>query len=283
MKKIQYTYLITAIILTIPLIVWVFLFNNFMFNKNLADNGTKTVATITSTYSNIEINEEPYYNFKFEFYDEDGNLHTGKSGMVYSYYEIQNMHNVLISYDKNFNAVEVNFEYKNMPELWILPIFGIIGIWFWVLLIRNIYIGKLEKKIIEFGTEKTACYIGGRSYMSVNNQAIYYIEYQYKDENEVLVTKKTSSKYTNEEKEYYEFLGEFKIKEYKGKTVITEIIDLEKMYKELEQKTNEEAEKEELLRKSLELKLCTYCGSKISINDKKCPNCGSSKFERTEN
>ena len=148
---------------------------------------------------------------------------------------------------------------------------------------NNVIKNKFGKKIEKLGTERIAYYVSSSSWVSVNDKSIFYIEYQYKNDNNELITSKTSSKYSYEEVEYYKFLGEFKIKEYKGKSTITEIIDLERMYKELEQKAKEETEKQELLKKELEVKQCVYCGSKISIQDKKCPNCGSTKFEKTEN
>lgn len=274
MRKLKYFYLVFAIAFSIPLVIWGFSFHKFLEKKHIAKTGTEVEATVVNYYSNVEINGEPYYCLEFKFYDTNGNEHFGKTEASYTLYKAQSIDKILIKYDKNFKAVEADFHYTNQIELWLLPIFGVVGIVFWVIFVKSIFSQSQERKIRTQGVEKEGLFIDYGSYLKINEQPYYFIKYQYEDDNGEIKQAKTPCKYTEEEMNYFKVFPHFKIKVLNGNSTITEIIDISKLYRNIKSKKEESS-----LEYRPVFKKCVYCESVVSAQDKKCPNCGSAKFE----
>lgn len=254
----------------IPFIIWCICLGSFIKNVNIAKYGTETTATVVSYSSNVEVNGQKIYKVEYEFEDTNGVKHTGCSSARYTYSTARSMETLKIKYNKNFESIEADFKYTYQVELWFLPIFFVIGASFLVAFIAEIIYKKQMKRVLQFGTETEGRFVETYSNITVNNIKMYKIVYEYNDEYDDVVTRKTKSDYTYEQAMFYQSLGKFKIKYLKGKSAIVESYSA---------KFANELKNRQSVPLNLRKKQCLYCDSVVDYNENKCSNCGSKKFK----
>ncbi|MCQ2556301.1 MAG: hypothetical protein MJ149_03115 [Clostridia bacterium] len=260
--------LIVAIVLTIPLVAWVVMMVNFIKNTNLVRTGKEATATVTNYASDIIINDVPMFKLYYVFTDEQGVEHEGVTSSAYTEYEAGRIHTLQIKYNSKFESIQADYKFTNTVLLWVLPIFGVAGIGFWIALIMEISSDGIAKKVIKFGTPKKATFLYSNSKMMVNDVPYFYIQFEYTDDKGNKKQHRTLCKYSYEEQAFFQQLGEFDIKEYHGHVAVNQKIDIAELNKKLKRQET-----------GIMYKTCNYCGSTISVADKKCPNCGSNDFK----
>ncbi|MCQ2564367.1 MAG: hypothetical protein MJ152_00660 [Clostridia bacterium] len=260
--------LIFAIVFTIPLVVWAFLMVNFIKDTNLVRTGKEATATVTTFASDVMINDVPMFKLYYVFTDDQGMEHEGVTSAAYTQYQAEHTHTLQIKYNSKFESIQADYKCTNTILLWVLPIFGVVGIGFWVALILEIKGDGTSKQVIKLGTPKKATFLYANSKMMVNDVPYFYIQFEYTDEQGNKKQQRTQCKYSYEEQAFFQQLGEFDIKEYHGHVAVNQKIDIAELNKKLKR---QEA--------GIMYKTCNYCGSTISVADKKCPNCGSNDFK----
>ena len=141
------------------------------------------------------------------------------------------MHTILIRYNDKFESAPAEYKNSNTVLLWVLPIFGLVGIGFWISLIIEVADESISKKVLKLGTAKKATFITSNSGVIVNDVPYFSIKYQYVDEHGNTRLKKTQSKYTYDEQAFFQQLSEFDIKEYHGHVAINQKIDIAELTK----------------------------------------------------
>lgn len=115
--------------------------------------------------------------------------------------------------------------------LFIVVVFGIIGISVFFLGIYNIYFYFKRKLISKIGFETIATFIDMQEGKIQNGKSIYYIKYFFTDENNARHEEKSLPRFTFQQAYYFKTLYHFRIR-YKGKNaVITEPLNFEKLAK----------------------------------------------------
>ena len=157
-----------------------------------------------------------------------------------------------------------NVSVENIPfaAIAIFLIFDLVlwGLFAWQL-INNI---KL-KKVMKEGKEYTATFVSCSSNLRVNGVAMYNITYFWTNDMGEHMEGKSLSTYTRFEAEAFRIAKTFKIKASgKDSAIISKPSELIK-----DQVEDGVMEKSDII--------CQYCGSVYGKDEKKCPNCGSSR------
>lgn len=260
--------LLFAIVFTIPLVVWCFILASHFHNLDLLKNGIETTAVVTTYKSDVIVNDVPYYKLYFTYMDTEGKTHTGVTSADYTLSEAESTKTLRIKYNNKFESIQADYKPNNVVLLWVLPIFGAVGIGFWIAFFVELGKGSLAKQILKHGTPNKATFVSASSNIMINNVPYFYIQFEYTDTYGKKHQARTESKYSYEEQEFFQKMGKFDIMEYQGHAAINQKIDIAELNKKLDKQ-----------KAGYAYKTCKYCGSVISAQDKKCPNCGSSDFE----
>lgn len=115
--------------------------------------------------------------------------------------------------------------------IFVVVIFGLIGVVVFFLGIYNIYF-KFKRKIIsKTGFETVATFLDMQVGYTQNGTKMYFIKYFYTDENNVRFEEKSATRFRYQQAYYFKTLFHFKVR-YKGNhAVITEPLDFEKLAK----------------------------------------------------
>ena len=108
-------FILFAIIFLIPVIILIIVFFNQPNYNYILKNGIETTAEIQSGTANtsVKINDVHYYDIRYRFYDENNNVHFGRTSMTYTYQEIIELvkiGTITIKYDpKTFESIEASY------------------------------------------------------------------------------------------------------------------------------------------------------------------------------
>lgn len=285
MKTLKYSMLLIALFFAIPVGFCVAQYVQAFQKIDIVNNGKEAIATVTDYYSDTTINDEEFYYLKYTYEDGNGGIHSGRTSSVFTYEEAFEATTVKIKYSSNFKSIEANytFSFKTEPAAIILTIFVGLDIAFWVVFICICVKDRRDAIIRKNGKEYVATFAGCGTNTYINGAPIFWIEYEYTNDEGIVVKNKTRSLYTDDEKNFFEKTQTFKIKTLKGKSVITEPIDISKTLTVAENTIEENKEVEEVRELTQQTtpayKRCVFCGSIITHSDKRCPCCGSRKFE----
>ena len=193
-------------------------------------------------------------------------------------------------------AVISSGEAAEIPVLFILPLFLIIGLIFIFFGVKAVIHERKLKKLAKIGTEGVGKYIHHASNVTYNDNPLYYIEFSYTNSKGEYVEVKTPSKYHTEEAYYYSKVGTFKIKYDDKDAVIVQPVDhaiASQMRLEMfgnainpqpyqNQHTYQHQQPLPQVKQQKEIHyVCSYCGN-IQNKDGKCKSCGSITLKKRE-
>lgn len=270
MKKIRGTLFLFSIVLMVPCII---LFSNFFgyFKYSaIISNGIETEAIVLNMeYANMEIKEEPIYIITYQFYDEQGEMHFGKTQPSFTGKEAMEFINngyITIKYNpETFESVEASYTFfsggKNIIFIFFL-VFTTVDLIIWGVLIYSIIKSKKNKRIEKDGKEYTATFISYDSNVTVNNVPMFHIIYTWENEYGEIKQEKTSSDYTLSEAMMFKHAKTFKIKAIGNEGVIVSVPT--ELTGQIE------------LNKLLEIQnKCQFCGGLYDKQLERCPSCGA--------
>ena len=274
-SKMWLFFLMFAIFFMIPsLVMGGFVVKHFK-NKNIASNGIETIAEVVegSYASGVTVNGVSYYSIQFEFYDENGEIHYGKTSESYTMAQIRHLEEsgyITIKYDsKTFKAIEASYSISagNKFLFFIGGVFALVDLGFWCavicLIVKEVRCSKLEKN----GDEYEATMISYGSNLRVNGVPMYFVTYSWINDRGEFKEGKSRSVFTLNEVLMLEESKIIKIKASGNRSVIvltTAQLNMENNNKHYEKEINNK---------------CPYCGSKYLKSSNSCPKCGASKLD----
>jgi len=290
--------LIGKIIFTIAFMIPVVFFGlelkTFLAQKDAINNGIETTAIVYDYSNDTTENDIPLYSLYYRFYDENGNIHEGKTSCDYLYDDVEEIMDgtkeISIKYNPDtFDSVQSSFSGKPNIALYILPIFGLISVYFIFSMIKDVIVFNKHKKIIKEGTRTQGQYLGYRLYHKSNSEQYYYVQYSYKDNQGVQQT--TISK-------YFTFNSkQITMMEQKGVVDVAYLgnestIIFDDIYKNSSATSNNNSspvsqvsighinvfEEIKVDSKPVEKKKCEYCGEDLPDGELVCPKCGARNF-----
>ncbi len=205
-----------------------------LHSAEIARTGIETTAHVSpyGVPSTQDISDGYYYSISFDYTDENGNSHSGKTNVAYDYDEasqICHAGELQIKYNDKFEAVAADFKYShdfgsNAGFFYVGLVVGVLGaIYCSIVTTRLVSTNRAKNK----GNLTTATFVKkvwcGYSF----GHKIYHIVYKYVPSEEGGKERTVKSKETFELEDalYFETIKEFNIK-YLGKTaVITEQLD----------------------------------------------------------
>lgn len=271
----------------------IFMFGSFTSHfkyQGILANGVSTEATIIvgSYSSNVEVNDVDYYSIEFEFSDEDGQKHRGRTSPAFTYYEIKQLESagtIIIKYDPNtFEAIEATYSLSaggNSGTIIIFSIFTVIDLILWGVTIAMIVKEIKKKKIAKDGHEYTAAFVSCAVGVTVNGVPHYYISYSWTDHNGNFREGKSGSDYTYREAKAFEMSQNFQIKATGDDSVI--ITSPAQLMHNISQtnpdfQTNWSQQLANHSQPSTPKKVqCRYCDCVYDSSLDRCPNCGAAR------
>lgn len=126
-----------------------------------------------------------------------------------------------------YSYIEASQNGDTAIPLFVVAIFGIIGVIAFFLGIYNFFFFFRKKFIAKIGTETVATFLDMQVGYKQNDTNMYVIRYFFTDENNIRHEEKSSARFRFQQAYYFKTLYHFKIR-YKGRhAVITEPLDFE--------------------------------------------------------
>ncbi len=274
-------FFVFAAFFAIPVIVLIFALSGYSSFDNVVANGIRVRAEVieNSASSSTTINGVAYYDIAFEFKDENGETHRGRTSDAYTYSEILDLEEagyLYIKYDpETFEAVQADYNpYSDSTKIMLLvflAVFGIADMVFWIIVVKRILKNVRLDKVEKSGKEYTAQVTGYSSNTTVNGVAKYKVFYSW-------VGDEGEEKYGVTDSEYnYDVAAAY----HRNKYITIKAIGLDSIivskpdmctdyhYDNL----NEKLENHKAV--SPEKEYCNYCGHEVKPNDEYCTNCGA--------
>ena len=268
-------FLIFAVAFMIPSIVCGVFLSKYFENKSIVSNGIETEAKVVkgSYSSSLTVNGVSYYSIQFEFYDEKGEIHFGKTSEAFTIAEVRHLEEfgyITIKYDsKTFKAIEASYSIGEGDKLLFIlcGVFTPVDLGFWCavicLLVKEIRIGKLEKN----GEEYEATMLSYGSNLQVNNIPMYFVTYYWINDKGEHKEGKSRSVFTHHEVLMLEEAKTFKIKARGDLSVIVSTPA------QLNTESNNKHYEKERINK------CPYCGTRYKKDSYSCHKCGASRLD----
>lgn len=276
MKIRNAAFLIFAILFMVPVIVFSSEIVSASKKIQLAKTGIETTAIVYGSGSNSSVNDSEQYYVTYKYTDENDISYKGKSSSRYNDKNTPKKGDtIIIKYNgrDSINADVCWDDYK--VDIIGISIFGSIDFVFICLAVIFPIMSYIKKRDINSnGRETYGYYIGCKIIGSVNDDDIYSMTYEYKQNNGERKQNKISD-LSEKELRFYRIAKRFKIKEYNGKSIILQKVD----YRQLSRLVRERKERETFV---AEHKICKHCHSILKKSKVTCSNCGSVDFEDIE-
>lgn len=264
--------MIFAICFAVPLFFFVDYIQTHITNQNIVKHGTECVATPLDYYSNITVNNTPYYSISFEF-EVDGKTYEGQTSARYKKNEVNRIFNnneIIIKYDtKTFNSIEANYTLTtgNTTPIIIFSVFAFVDLIFWVAVvvliakaITNLITLKSGKQIqVNFGSIEPG--------VTINGVDMYKISYFWTDENGNHHEDTSEADYTLKQAQAFEHAKTFKVKKWKNTTQI-----ITNPYEIAAELILDETQTENSNDNTI---FCPYCNNLILKTETRCSSCGA--------